>query len=190
MPFPGYISEILFENGLDPRSYLNDLPVIRFLSKNKQLSFSSKVTFFVGENGTGKSTLLEAIAVAYGFNAEGGTRNFNFSTNQTHSELFNHIRIAKRGDLLRLSVPQDRIQSFSSGHHHITVVKNPMRCAPSIGFITHLSLRCAHGRIGRGGQSHHVADLVTFRIGQGGQAAENGLPNPCDVALLPKHLRE
>ena len=27
----------------------------------------------VGENGTGKSTLLEAIAVAYGFNAEGGT---------------------------------------------------------------------------------------------------------------------
>ena len=97
MPFPGYISEILFENGLDPRSYLNDLPVIRFLSKNKQLSFSSKVTFFVGENGTGKSTLLEAIAVAYGFNAEGGTRNFNFSTNQTHSELFNHIRIAKRG---------------------------------------------------------------------------------------------
>ena len=97
MPFPGYISEILFENGLDPRSYLNDLPVIRFLSKNKQLSFSSKVTFFVGENGTGKSTLLEAIAVAYGFNAEGGTRNFNFSTNQTNSELFNHIRITKRG---------------------------------------------------------------------------------------------
>nr|WP_238556082.1 AAA family ATPase [Dickeya sp. NCPPB 3274] len=36
------------------------------------------VTFFIGENGTGKSTLLEAIAVSMGFNPEGGTRNFQF----------------------------------------------------------------------------------------------------------------
>ena len=67
-----YISEIVFDNGLDKSSYLNDLPIIKFLSREKKLSFSSNVTFFVGENGTGKSTLLEAIAVAYGFNAEGG----------------------------------------------------------------------------------------------------------------------
>ena len=33
------------------------------------------VTFFVGENGAGKSTVLEAIAVALGMPAEGGTRN-------------------------------------------------------------------------------------------------------------------
>ena len=62
----------------------------------KRLSFSSNVTFFVGENGTGKSTLLEAIAVAYGFNAEGGSKNFHFSTNSTHSELCKHITLAKR----------------------------------------------------------------------------------------------
>lgn len=91
-----YISDILFDNKLDKNSYLNDLPVIKFLSKEKQLSFSSNVTFFVGENGTGKSTLLEAIAVAYGFNAEGGSKNFTFSTNSTHSELYKHIRIGKR----------------------------------------------------------------------------------------------
>ena len=92
-----YISGVLFDDNLDKSSYLNNLPVIKFLEKEKQLSFSKNVTFFVGENGTGKSTLLEAIAVAYGFNAEGGSKNFNFSTNATHSELYGHIRLAKRG---------------------------------------------------------------------------------------------
>ncbi|KHN56080.1 ATPase AAA [Dickeya fangzhongdai] len=53
------------------------------------------VTFFIGENGSGKSTLLEAIAVSMGFNPEGGTRNFNFSTRASHSELSNYLRIAK-----------------------------------------------------------------------------------------------
>lgn len=97
MEFARYISEISFDNNLDKRSYLNALPMIQYLAKEKQLTFSSNVTFFVGENGTGKSTLLEAIAVAYGFNAEGGSRNFSFSTNPTHSELCEHISIAKRG---------------------------------------------------------------------------------------------
>ncbi len=92
-----YISSILFDNKLDESSYLCDLPIIKHLTINKEISFSSNVTFFVGENGTGKSTLLEAIAVAYGFNAEGGSRNFTFSTNATHSELFEHIALAKRG---------------------------------------------------------------------------------------------
>ena len=92
-----YISEVLFDNQLSKDSYLNALPVIQFLAKEKRMPFSSNVTFFVGENGTGKSTLLEAIAVAYGFNAEGGSKNFTFSTNATHSELFEHITLAKRG---------------------------------------------------------------------------------------------
>lgn len=92
-----YISEILFDNNIDKNSYLNNLPVIKYLSQNKRLAFSSNITIFVGENGTGKSTLLEAIAVAYGFNAEGGSRNFNFSTNETHSELFEHISVGKQG---------------------------------------------------------------------------------------------
>lgn len=43
-----------------------------------QLEFKSKVTFFVGENGSGKSTLIEAIATSFGFNPEGGSKNFQF----------------------------------------------------------------------------------------------------------------
>lgn len=91
----GFIREIIFENSLPRGSYLLDLPVIKHLSGAQRLTFSSAVTFFVGENGTGKSTLLEAIAVAFGFNAEGGSRNFNFATNDTHSELFEHITLIK-----------------------------------------------------------------------------------------------
>lgn len=60
-----------------------------------ELYFNSNITFFVGENGTGKSTLLESIAVAYGFNPEGGNLNFNFSTMDTHSELYNAITVIK-----------------------------------------------------------------------------------------------
>ncbi len=97
MTSANYISSILFDDKLDKNSYLNNLPVIKYLSREKELCLSSNVTFFVGENGTGKSTLIEAIAVAYGFNAEGGSRNFTFSTNDTHSELCEHITLAKRG---------------------------------------------------------------------------------------------
>ena len=53
---------------IGPRSYLRQIEAIKNL---QMLEFISPITFFVGENGTGKSTLLEAIAVAYGFNPEG-----------------------------------------------------------------------------------------------------------------------
>lgn len=62
--------------------YPFDLPITRIF---QELTLRSRVTFLVGENGTGKSTLLEAIAVAYGFNPEGGSRNFCFDTCSTHS---------------------------------------------------------------------------------------------------------
>jgi predicted ATPase len=53
------------------------------------------VTIFVGENGAGKSTLLEAIAVATGFNPEGGSRNFAFVTHESHSALWEALRISR-----------------------------------------------------------------------------------------------
>jgi predicted ATPase len=60
-----------------------------------KLRFHPALTYVVGENGSGKSTLLEAIAVALGFNPEGGTRNFGFSTRQSHSELWKHLKLVK-----------------------------------------------------------------------------------------------
>ncbi|MFZ5643700.1 MAG: AAA family ATPase [Bacillota bacterium] len=72
--------------------YPFSLPAVRNL---EVLDLHPGVTFIVGENGTGKSTLLEAIAVAWGFNPEGGTRNFNFSTRASHSDLFKYIRLVR-----------------------------------------------------------------------------------------------
>lgn len=68
------------------------LPAVRPLT---DVELHPNVTFFVGENGMGKSTLLEAIAVAFGFNAEGGTINFNFSTKESHSNLYEYVRLVK-----------------------------------------------------------------------------------------------
>lgn len=88
-----YISGIkLQKNAADVDNYVFSLPVIKNLG---QLDLSKKVTFFVGENGTGKSTLLEAIAVNMGFNPEGGTRNFNFASNETHSQLYKFLTVVK-----------------------------------------------------------------------------------------------
>lgn len=79
----------------DEDSYIFHLPVIKNLVHMDRLYFHSRVTFLVGENGSGKSTLLEAIAVACSFNAEGGTRNFNFASRETHSDLHRYLTIAR-----------------------------------------------------------------------------------------------
>ncbi len=68
------------------------IPAVRHLD---EIEFHAGVTFFVGENGTGKSTLLEALAVAAGLNAEGGSRNFLFHTRETHSPLHRHLRVVR-----------------------------------------------------------------------------------------------
>jgi predicted ATPase len=68
------------------------LPAVRTFD---YLDMHPKITYVIGENGSGKSTLLEAIAVSLGFNAEGGSKHFNFGTNRTHSDLHRYLRIAK-----------------------------------------------------------------------------------------------
>ena len=60
---------LLPERIVDRVSYPFCVPAIAAL---KRIDFRSRVTFFAGENGTGKSTLLEAIAAHIGFGREGG----------------------------------------------------------------------------------------------------------------------
>lgn len=94
---------------LNPRPYLREISLKREQVRNydcypfnipairklQRLTFHPDVTFIVGENGCGKSTLLEAIASSWGFNPEGGSINFRFSTRPSHSDLFNHFRLVK-----------------------------------------------------------------------------------------------
>jgi predicted ATPase len=72
--------------------YPFDLPVVRGLDDIEL----GAVTVLVGNNGSGKSTVVEALAVACGFNAEGGSRNLRFETHGTHSELARHITLRWR----------------------------------------------------------------------------------------------
>lgn len=79
-------------NKIEDTDYIKGIHTLQSLGT---LAFTHAVTYFVGENGTGKSTLLEAIAVSYGFSAEGGTRNYNFSTYDSHSGLYAAIQLMK-----------------------------------------------------------------------------------------------
>lgn len=89
-----YLREIQLKRDEIPDStrYPYNIPAIQKLRK---LTFHRDVTFFVGENGTGKSTLVEAIAMCMGFGPEGGTKNVQFSTADTVSDLHKHLLSVK-----------------------------------------------------------------------------------------------
>jgi predicted ATPase len=118
-------AELLSDRIEDANVYPFCLPIVKSFT---ELVFHPKVTFLVGENGTGKSTLIEALAIAWGFNAEGGSKNFNFKTADAHSKLHTCLRLqkgpqrAKDGYFLRAESyfnvashidALDEIQSFS-----------------------------------------------------------------------------
>lgn len=99
-----YVTKISVRNDIgvkysDPEyvdsMYINEIPVIQQLVKGRELHINRPVTFFVGDNGTGKSTLLEAIAVNFGLNGEGGDRYFEFETKRTHSALYHLINVGR-----------------------------------------------------------------------------------------------
>lgn len=86
------ISEIILDRDKidNYKKYPFNMPVVKDFEK---LILNSPVTFFVGENGVGKSTFIEAIAVNLGLPKEGGTENFMYETNDTTSNLRDYLKI-------------------------------------------------------------------------------------------------
>ncbi len=142
-----YIHEI--EN-----SYLKDVASVKFLLEGNTIQFDKRITFIIGENGIGKSTLLEAIAVAYGFNPEGGTMNMSFSTHGSHSDLYKYLMIgkqrhAKDGFFLRA-------EGFYNVASHIDDLDNePIPFAPP--------LKTSYGGKSLHEQSHGESFLATVQ---------------------------
>lgn len=173
-----YIRGLRLNSAPPQGSYLSQLPVVRSLLL-EGLAFDKPVTFFVGENGSGKSTLLEAIAVASGFNAEGGTRNFRFSTVHTESPLHQHIT------LLRGGYPKDgfflRAESFYNAASYLDEL---YQLEFSMGIDTPYGLRPLHA------QSHGESfwALVQNRLGGDGlyifDEPESALSPTRQLALL------
>ncbi len=87
---------------IDPREEVDrtrfplSLPALKGFQK---LELHPRCTFIIGENGSGKSTLLEAIAVLAKFPAEGGSTKHQVKTHDTHSDLWQMLRLARGPDL-------------------------------------------------------------------------------------------
>ncbi len=99
-----------------------------------ELKLEKPVTFFVGENGTGKSTLLEGIADRCGFNTAGGGRNNSFEV---------HAAAAPLGEYLRLSW----LPKISNGFF--------LRAESFYHFATHIDEVDIYGFKDYGGRSLH-----------------------------------
>ena len=129
-----------------------------------------------GENGTGKSTLLEAIAVACGFNAEGGTKNFDFSTNATHSELYRHLTLSRR------AYARDGFFLRAESLYNVATNIDELDAAPSFG----RPLIDSYGGVSLHRQSHGESFLAVVQNRFGG----NGLYilDEPEAALAPMRI--
>ena len=109
----------------------------------KELKFNSQVTFFIGENGTGKSTLIEAIAVALGMPAEGGTNNFMYETKNTTSELSEYLRIGVyRRPKTKFFLRAESFYNFSTEVERLVKEDHFWALRSSYGGSLH---ECSHG---------------------------------------------
>lgn len=87
---------------VDYDAYPFQIPAVREIGN---IDFHPNVTFFVGENGSGKSTVMEGIALALGFAAEGGTKNVRLDSAGSTSPLHEALRLAR-------GVPKPRDEYF------------------------------------------------------------------------------
>ena len=171
-----YLTSVTLRRELTEGSWLRRLGPVQYVTKGGVLTVDRPVTFLVGENGTGKSTLLEGVAVACGFNPEGGTRNFSFSTRATHSELGEYLTPARK------RYPKDgfflRAESFYNVATNIDELdKTPARAPRLIDSYGGVSLHC---------QSHGESFLALVQNRFGGKGLY--LLDEPEAALSPSRL--
>jgi predicted ATPase len=141
----------------DFSAYPFRLPAVRHLGR---LEFDPAVTFIVGENGSGKSTLLEGLAVALGFNAEGGSKNFNFGTRASHSCLHEYLRVAR-------GVRKPRDGYFLRAESYFNVATEIERLDQEPGFGPPIIE--SYGGVSLHEQSHGESFLALLQNRMGGQ---------------------
>ncbi len=171
-----YLSAVRLRRELPEGSYLRRLGPVRYLMEGNALAFDRPVTFLVGENGTGKSTLLEGAAVACGFNPEGGTRNFSFSTRDTHSVLGEYLTPVRK------RYPRDgfflRAESFYNVATTIDQMDEELTLAPR--------LIDSYGGVSLHSQSHGESFLALVQNRFGGEGLY--LLDEPEAALSPSRL--
>ncbi|MGH3505088.1 MAG: AAA family ATPase [Nocardioidaceae bacterium] len=90
-----FIRQVRVSPDADRSQYPFTLPAVGWLANTEGLELGDGVTFLVGENGTGKSTLVEALAVATGMNPEGGSQHFSFATRCSESPLGDQLVLTR-----------------------------------------------------------------------------------------------
>ncbi|MGH3862737.1 AAA family ATPase [Actinokineospora sp.] len=155
----GFVEQVRLDPHAGTGRYPFTLPIVRHLDRVGGLELDPAVTFLVGDNGTGKSTLVEAIAVAAGFNPEGGSQSFRFATRATESSLGDHL-------ILRWGTRKPRTGFFLRAESYYNVASEIERLDREPG----PSLLPAYGGVSPHERSHGESflDLVTHRFGPNG----------------------
>ena len=172
-----YLRSISLAEPLTDDSYLKEIPAIRYL-ENHELEFKGPITIFIGENGTGKSTLIEGIAVAMGFNPEGGTKNFSFHTEDSHSELYHYL------NTVRQSYPRDGFFLRTESFYNVASYIDQKDREPSLGRL----LIDSYGGVSLHKQSHGESFLALVK----NRFSGNGLYilDEPEAALSPSRMMQ
>jgi predicted ATPase len=152
----GFLEQVRLDSHATTGRYPFTLPVVRHLAREGGLELDPAVTFLVGDNGTGKSTLVEALAVAAGFNPEGGSQSFRFATRASESSLGDHL-------ILRWGVRKPRTGFFLRAESFYNVATE----IDKLDKESLVPLLPAYGGVSLHERSHGESflDLVTHRFG-------------------------
>lgn len=141
--------------GLPTRGWPWELPAVRALEAG--LDLDAPVVMLCGDNGTGKSTIVEGLAVALGLNAEGGSRSFRFETRSTDVPLAEHLVVARRAG----ARPADAFFLRAESYFNVASEIERLDADPDAG-----PLLPAYGGVSAHERSHGEGflDLVHHRI--------------------------